>query len=103
MSIEGELKQMAHEVVSRAQHRASGLNREYLEAQKVAADLKAKLDFANLSLDRLANFKVKIGTNYQCPTCWIDREARVAFHPVSSQTRDDIFRCQYGHGLVITY
>ena len=67
MSIEGELRQMAHEVASRAQNRASGLNREYLEAQKVAADLKAKLDFANLSLDRLAKFKVKIGTDYQCP------------------------------------
>jgi hypothetical protein len=101
MSIEGELRQMAHEAALRAKSRASRLNTEYLEAEDRLSTLKAKLDFENFSEDRLLNFKVKIGTDYQCPICWIDNERRASLRPAHTDDGEGALRCDWGHSLPI--
>jgi hypothetical protein len=56
------------------------------------AKMAAQLRSANLSYQRLANFQVKIGADYQCPACWIEHEARSALRPIGSGTdTEDIF------------
>jgi hypothetical protein len=73
MFIAGELLQIAQDCFKRAINRANALRIEYLETQNRLADLKTKLDLENLAEDRLANFQVKIGGDYQCPPL-LDRE-----------------------------
>ena len=51
--------------------------------------------------DRLLNFKIKIGANYQCPICWIEHGRNIALYPVPSGGRNDILRCAYGHDAEI--
>jgi DNA repair exonuclease SbcCD ATPase subunit len=74
MSIESTLLDIANSTASRLQKQAAALLREHQDAEKSLSDLKAKLDAADRSLERLANFKVKIGGDYQCPICGIERD-----------------------------
>jgi len=103
MSIEGELRQKAAEIAARIQKRASGLKQEYLDLQKLTSEKKAQLDSVNLAGERLTNFKIKIGIDYQCPTCWIERGIQSSFFPVPSAGRNDVFKCQNGHDFTVTY
>jgi hypothetical protein len=101
MSIEGELRQMAHDAAARAKGRASRLSEEYAEAEKSLSALKTKLDFENFAEDRLVNFKVKIGTDYQCPICWIDDKGRFPLRPAYTDDKLAVLRCDKGHSLPI--
>ena len=103
MSVEGELREIASKVAARVQKRAASLQKEYLDAQKLALEKKAQFDFANGAFDRATSFEVTIGTDYQCPTCWIENGIRSKFRPLPSKNRDDVFECQYGHDLIVTY
>lgn len=108
MSIEGEITQNAREIASRLQAAAMRIHKEYLEAEAeaeaVAQQLKAKSDTACTAPKRLTNFSVKIGGDYQCPACWIERNSRSALMPKQSTTKDDVLECgECGHSLTITY
>jgi hypothetical protein len=101
MSIQGELLQMAQDAVARAKNRANALRPEYLETEKRLAALKAKLDFENLAEDRLANYQVILGPDYQCPSCWIESERKAMLRPALSDSGESLLRCNYGHDLPI--
>jgi hypothetical protein len=47
------------------------------------------------------NFKVKIGTDYQCPICWIDDERRLPLRPAYPDGRLGVLRCDSGHNLPV--
>jgi len=98
MTIAAQIQQIALEFASNAQHRAFALQSKLaeIEARKVA--IEAELHTANLARKRIANFKVQIGADYQCPRCWIEHETRSALIPISGGTRDeDFFRCSTCH------
>jgi hypothetical protein len=104
MSIEGEIRDSAAKIAAQQHQAASGFEKEYLAIQEQAEKLKTKRDNARTASDRLLNFEIKINGDYQCPACWIIRNARAALLPRPSQNRDDIFQCsQCGHKLTITY
>jgi hypothetical protein len=102
-SIESELLRMAQEVVAESQAGSAYAYKAYLEAQARTAQLKAKLDFANLAEDRLANFQVKIGADYQCPRCWIERHSRAQLLPRPGGPKEDILECRNGHTFYIPF
>src|SRR5580658_10916831 len=97
MSLERKLGRIADEIAMHAQKRAAYLRGEYLEAEKLALEKKAKFESANLAFKRTTNFKVKIGTDYQCPRCWLESGKAASLRSDSGDTRDDILRCQFGH------
>src|SRR5271157_1071839 len=94
MNIGRQIKDMAAEMAAHSQQRASNLQRELAETEDRKAQLEAQLHAANLAHKRLAEFQVKIGTDYQCPRCWIDHETRAALTPIGGGTdKEDFFRC----------
>jgi hypothetical protein len=58
---------------------------------------------ARLAHDRLANFQIKIGADYQCPGCWIEHERRSSLTPVGGGTAtEEFFTCHVYHfGIAI--
>ena len=48
----------------------------------------------SLAHNRLADLRVKLGTDYQCPVCWIRRGVRSNLDPIGFGTNaKDLFRC----------
>jgi predicted RNA-binding Zn-ribbon protein involved in translation (DUF1610 family) len=61
-------------------------------------------DSARAAPDRLLNFQVKVGAEYQCPACWIERNTRAPLVVKPSASKEDIFECvNCGHMIIITY
>jgi hypothetical protein len=104
MSIEGVIREEASYIASREHKRAANLNEEYLALQAQADDHKAKRDAARAAPERLLSFQAKSDGDYQCPACWIERNAQALLAPKASATKDDIFECvKCGHETIITY
>lgn len=74
MTLASQIRVVAAEIVANAQQRASSLQREFEEIEAHQLEIKAKLNALNLAHDRLLNFVLKIGPDYQCPRCWIEHE-----------------------------
>jgi hypothetical protein len=95
MSIERQIQDQAGEIASDYQQRIDKLERELrdLEARKLAVE--EALRTASIIPKRLARFKPKIGTEHQCPRCWLEQEARSTLEPIGGGTRhEDDFRCR---------
>lgn len=104
MSIEGVIQEEAGEIAAREHQRAAHLQQEYLQIQSQADELKAQRDAARAAPERLANFRVKIGGNYQCPACWIMRNTSSPLITKPSDRREDVFECNFcRHTIIITY
>jgi hypothetical protein len=67
MSIEGVIREEANGIARRQHNRALSLEKEYLAIQGRADELRVQCDSARAAPDRLLNFTVKIGAEYQCP------------------------------------
>ncbi len=48
---------------------------------------------AELAAIRASIFNPKIGTQYQCPACWVRKEKRAALEAIPTRTKDDAFEC----------
>jgi hypothetical protein len=104
MSIGGVLQREAMQLAAAQEQRVAELHKQYLQIQAQAEELRAKRDNARAASERSANFPVKIGGDYCCPTCWVERNSRGALMPKPSGNREDIFECaQCGHTVTITY
>jgi hypothetical protein len=103
MNQRSALSKIAEELTEAAQNRASALRREIVELEKETAKKKSALDAANLAHERLANYTVLIGTEYQCPRCWIESEVRSALRPTGrGLDNEDVFACHVkGHEIAI--
>ena len=79
--IETALLEEAQYAVSNLKNRARALEPQLQEINKL------KLP------KRLLKFQTKIGTEFQCPRCWIEHERRSSLRPVPAGTRDDMMKC----------
>ncbi len=102
MTADQELRKIASETARYAQARVTRLEEEVLDLEKRLAEKKTERDSARLAAKRLSNFQVTIGTDYQCPRCWIESGTRSPLRPIGGGTRDeDFFRCRRGHDVTI--
>lgn len=69
------------------------LEREQAGVEQRIAEIKAQLEAARVAQKRLLNYQPSIGTDFQCPRCWVVNEIRADVRPIPSQTSDDIMRC----------
>jgi len=101
MNQRSTLSKIAEEIAEAAQNRASALRRQIVELEKETAHKKAALDMANLTHKRLANYQVLIGTEYQCPYCWIDSGTQSSLRPTRrGADNEDVFACNaMGHEI----
>ncbi len=94
MSIGGEIKQVAAELARHLESRISHLQAELAEIEARKAEIEAQLKAARLDPERLLHFQPQIGTDFQCPRCWIEHEKRSALTPIKGRTKtEDYFRC----------
>lgn len=94
-SIEAQIADIASRLAAHQQHHASGLQNEINEIEARKVKLLAERDLARSARERLTNFQVKIGADYQCPDCWISRNVRSALYPIGDGERHlDRFRCR---------
>ena len=83
------------EMITKAQQRIANHQLELAKIELQRGELRVALRAAQLAAKRLASFQIKIGPNYQCPRCWIERETRIVLTATSSGTEQvDVFRCQ---------
>jgi aspartate/methionine/tyrosine aminotransferase len=93
MSIFDHLRKAADEIAQQAAARISNLDGQIAEIEQQKKKIETDRMKARSALQRAANFPVKSGANYLCPSCWIDEGKMTPLNPIPSQTSDDIFIC----------
>jgi superfamily II helicase len=73
MLLEEAIRQEASEIAVRESQRAEYFHEEYLSLRAQANYLKSRRNAARAAPARLADFRVKVDSDYQCPSCWIIR------------------------------
>ena len=95
MEIEKALLEEAQYAVSNLKNRARALEPQLQEIEKLKLEIEAECHAARLAPKRLLDYKFKIGTEYQCPRCWINDERQSALRPANSASVDrNLMRCQ---------
>ena len=89
-----ELKQAAIRIANYVQGDALELKRELLEVQARESQLQASIHAAGIARERARNFVPLLGGDYQCPSCWVERERKAGLRPVDSPNRNDNFVCR---------
>ena len=81
--------------------RAAGLHKEYLDAQELAAQKKAEYEFAANSIERAFNLPLKIGAEYQCVFCGMERGVQAGLRGARTDDGRGVLRCNNGHDIPI--
>lgn len=93
MNVRSALAQEAERIVSRLERGMAAFEAELAELESKKAKLQAQLHASNLASDRLLNYPILVGADYQCPSCWIQNEARSKLRPMSGTDTADIMAC----------
>lgn len=88
------LDRAANDLARHFQGRTATLERELAEIQTKKAALEAELQTAKRAHERLGTYRSQIGSNYQCPRCWIESEAQSALIAQPSGSERDAFLCR---------
>src|SRR5215207_865501 len=103
MSVEHQLKQQA---IDLAQQRLSDFTpqRRRVEQLKDAlAEAEARLVSLRFVSKRLKSFQAWIGSDYSCPSCWIDGEVTSWLAPIDSEdNQEDWWRCSTCEAVFVT-
>ncbi len=95
MDLEKTLLEEAQYAVSDLKNRARVLEPQLQELEKLKLEVEAQCRAARLAPKRLLEYRFQIGTDYQCPRCWIYYERQSALHPADpSDGERTIMRCQ---------
>lgn len=93
MSIGERLQVLAREIARRAQFRLAVLSREEAEIDRRKVQIETERKNISGAARRAIDFRPLIGTDYQCPRCWVDHEKQSILLPILGQTRNDLFHC----------
>jgi hypothetical protein len=94
MSHAEQLIEIATELAMDVKGEVATLQRRLAELENRKLEIEARLDAAKYALQRLSSFVSVRGTEFQCPRCWILKEAIASLRPIDGETKDqDSFRC----------
>jgi predicted RNA-binding Zn-ribbon protein involved in translation (DUF1610 family) len=93
MSVRSHLAQLAIDEADSLKQYEARIEEELLELEEQKATLIARRDAVRLGPQRLLNFKSALGTDFQCPRCWIHNEIRSTLSPIPGTDDKDLFRC----------
>ena len=93
MPLVQQLSDLAAEIADEMRQHHSALKAELLKLETRKQEIEADLQATELGRERLSRFQVKINDDYQCPNCWVRHEIKSTLTPVSSDPKDDFFRC----------
>jgi hypothetical protein len=87
------LQQFAVQEANELKAAEARIEQEIRDIEEIIAGLVARRDSARLSHQRLLNYTPALGSDYQCPRCWVDHEVRSVLTPVPGTDTEDCFRC----------
>ena len=87
------LRDEAEILVLRADNRALYLKVQLEQIQAQRDAIEAERREINHAAKRLLSYQPRIGAEYQCPGCWIDRGKQAPLSSVPGTDRHDILRC----------
>ena len=88
-----QIFEIAEEIVQHMEARRSALQAELAKIEARKREIDLALRATKLGRERLANFQIKIGPDYQCPSCWVRNEQRTTLSAIPSDTKDNLYRC----------
>lgn len=94
MSLPNELQRLAIEVAKEVQKRMSDAQTELHDMQERMAQIQRELQEAKTTSQRALDFEFKVGTDYQCPRCWVLGGTRSNITPIPGNAREDLFICR---------
>jgi hypothetical protein len=101
MKIEDALVLEAKRYADQLQDRRPNLEIELLEIETRKAQIEAQLDTLKRAHTRLLDYRPCIGTDFQCPRCWVEYKPGATLRPIPSSTHDDIMRCNVCNGDIV--
>lgn len=93
MSLAQKLQLLASQRAEAAARQAPDLARQLAEIEARQAELSAQLSLARDARKLLTRYEAKLGSEYQCPLCWVGRGSRSPLTPIPQTTNGDLFRC----------
>ena len=94
MNIAEALAQAADQECVRFERAGLRAEQEMAEVEKQKAKLNSQINTAKLASQRLLNFPIKVGVDYQCPRCWIANETRSALRAIDGDDSRDLMECR---------
>jgi len=102
MSPDKQIRQIASEIAMHAHQRQAYLEREKLDLETKLAKKQIELDAANLAGKRFADFPVKVGADFLCPYCWVNRGRKLPLSHSSGTSSLDFLDCDAcGHRIEV--
>lgn len=95
MSVEDEINKAADQIARTARIKLQRLEDDIREAENHLARMQDERAEASDAPDRRATFQAKIGNDYQCPKCSIEKGRQAVLSPRPSETSDDKFACTH--------
>ncbi len=97
-----QIIELAREIAEYQEARSSVIKDELREIEGQKATKEAELNSAKLAFNRSLSFQARIGSDLQCPKCWIVYERRSVMSAVPGTDSEDLFRC-HTCGTTIAY
>ena len=97
MSVIKAIGQYAKDLAADLKKGAANAEAELREIDRRRLAAESRLKLARLTDKRFLKFQPQIGTEYQCPRCWIVDERASALRPISGTDTEDRFRCPVCH------
>jgi hypothetical protein len=86
--------ELAKEIAEQEEAGAAEIQEELREIEAQKAEKEAELNAAKLAFKRSFDFQVRIGSDYQCPRCWIIYHRRGTLRSLAGTASIDRYECQ---------
>jgi hypothetical protein len=70
------------------------LEAELAAIEQRVAEINAEIRQARLARQRLLDFRPQVGSEYQCPRCWVQGDSRATLEASPNTTGEEIFACR---------
>jgi len=89
-----ELRQIAIQIANDLEGRNLHLHKEIEDAALKIAELKLTLEASSLARQRSLDFSPTLGSDFQCPGCWVRSGTKSMLIPRDSPDENDLFVCK---------
>ena len=94
MALKDYLIVLASDCALSAKERAAQLDRELTELEIRKGVLETQFKSAVAAANRISNYRPRLGLDYQCPNCWVEKGMMSPMQVMPSGAVADRFRCR---------
>ena len=94
MDIDRVLLDEAANTVQRLEEGVAVLEAELAAIDQRVAEINGEIRDAKLARQRLLDFRAQIGSDFQCPRCWVQSEERSTLEALPTTDGEEILICR---------